>query len=476
MPTKITNKDKEFLLKVSLPERTMTYTPIAHSFAIDKIMNALQNKGMIIEKESYRASANGNIANGVFEIKHTDEEHGLKMICCFSNSYDKSTRFSVAIGAQVMSSGNYFLSDISWIRKHSGRADVEANNIIKEHAEKAEEYFKKLLDLKTVMEKQVCTKERFGSMIGQLYVNELLSTDQISECNKQWKAMEISTKNDKIYLWTAFQYILQALQSTHPGKWIINQALTTMYVSNMFKIKQYMHNEQTELDFTESDEIANPSVEVNNSITENVEEEDEETIEEVEDNVCHVTVLNTEEHPNNGTLEGTEYDDTDKVHVTVLNTEEHPNGGTLEGTEYEDTDTPHITVLAEPVLGEYEDDKTEDESIDTSAEIDELFHEIEEVVKENVEPTVEDDVTIIEDTATTDQPQQEPDEEVIETIDDTVIVEEGEDNQVRDNIILNEIKVTLQEIIDNFDGVFVAFDEGDTYRVVTNDDVYHICK
>ena len=124
---------KEDLVSATLPPATATYTVISHDFAITTIKEELEANGFTIEKEEYRGTAGAKVANGLFVITY-GEDPDLAMSYSFTNSYDKSARFRAAIGAYVKANDSVIIANMDfWKRKHTGTADSETKELIKEH-------------------------------------------------------------------------------------------------------------------------------------------------------------------------------------------------------------------------------------------------------------------------------------------------------------------------------------------------------
>ena len=98
--TKPTSCTAEDLSAVQYPNHGKTYTVIRHKFLIDAARSILKTHGFNIKNEEYKSTANGNIAQGIYQIESTQDSE-LGMMFAWSNSYDKSTRFQCGIGAFV---------------------------------------------------------------------------------------------------------------------------------------------------------------------------------------------------------------------------------------------------------------------------------------------------------------------------------------------------------------------------------------
>ena len=144
MPTKIGNVDKTTLLNVALPNHGATYTVISHKFVMDTVEKELQARGYVIKEEVYRATSNGQIATGAYELNHNSDPE-LSLMFAWTNSYNKQVKFRAVTGAKILANGSYMIlgEQGSWIRKHTGTADKEAEQSIIDQITHANLYYNK---------------------------------------------------------------------------------------------------------------------------------------------------------------------------------------------------------------------------------------------------------------------------------------------------------------------------------------------
>jgi hypothetical protein len=275
MPKKLGTVDRSVLTAAALPPATKTYTVISHSFIINTIVQALEDNGFELNGEEYKCTTDANVASGTFMITYAGDED-LNMMYSFNNSYDKSLRFRAAIGAQINVNGSYMVGNTdSWIRKHTGTADQEAHDLINDHIANASMYFDQLVQDKENMKQMVISKSEFGAILGELFIKDHLTVDQISHCRKQFMSAsfnyeEMPSKHN-INLWTAYMIIADALRQSHPAKWMSTQVATHLYFVSKYNI--------TNFDEEETDEYMDPELSESNSeedsvITEDISDEE----------------------------------------------------------------------------------------------------------------------------------------------------------------------------------------------------------
>ena len=236
MPKKIKDCTWDYLKGIPLPVHADTYTVISHENVMDYSKTALINAGFTIEREEYRATADGQIAQGVFRLHYgTDQE--LSMMFAWTNSYNKQVRFKCGVGAYVNKTGTVMVcGDIgSWSRKHTGTADTETQETIDEQVANAHMYYDQLCADKTAMESITMNKRKQAQMLGILFAEyQILTTEQASIIRDQMKRPS-HVYSDSNSLWAFYNYVTIALQQSHPKTWMEDQRILHMFISEVNK-------------------------------------------------------------------------------------------------------------------------------------------------------------------------------------------------------------------------------------------------
>ena len=239
MPKKIGCVDKSVLINAALPPQTKTYTVISHQYAINTIEKALKDNGFEVESEEYRCATGAKVATGKFIVNYA-EDPDLKMMYAFSNSYDKSLRFRASIGAMVTANEAYMVNQIDlWNRKHTGTADNETEKLINRHISNAKVYFGQLQEAKESMKSIHIDKRTFGQMIGELFITECLSIDQVSTIAKEYAAPSFNYSTPANNLWTCYNHIIHSLRSSHPSNWMQNQIAVHLFFVSRYDLVQF---------------------------------------------------------------------------------------------------------------------------------------------------------------------------------------------------------------------------------------------
>jgi hypothetical protein len=274
-----------------LPPATNTYTVISHQYAIDTITKALGANNFKIESEQYKSTAEAKVASGTFIITYGDDPD-LAMSYSFSNSYDKSRRFKAAVGALVRTNNSFMVSNMDfWRRKHTGTADTETEDLIKEHILNAKDYFEELKSHKQAMQGIEIDKGTFGAIIGQLFIDGYLTVDQFSMAAKEYANPSHVYTTGPNNLWTCYNHIIYALKNTHPAKWLQCQAAVHLFFVAKYDLAHFDDDEET-LDedlLEDTDDIQDNTEEQEEESSEETSEEEVESAEESADN--NVTVV-----------------------------------------------------------------------------------------------------------------------------------------------------------------------------------------
>ena len=216
-----TNKSitEEELLQVSLPEQTETYIVISHEFAINKVREHLATAGFEIIAEAYRSNYEGTVARGAYHIKQGDDPE-MQMMFSWVNSYDKSTKFQCGVGAVNTNNGSYLLTKdmTNFIRKHTGATVLEeVETTIEDQISKSYNFFAELVKDKQAMCEIVIEPQKFGELLGRMYVNAgIITTQQISAIKQEFESPSYNYTTPDFSLWTLYNHILSIIKLSHP--------------------------------------------------------------------------------------------------------------------------------------------------------------------------------------------------------------------------------------------------------------------
>ena len=234
MPKKIQDCSKAHLISIDLPVHGDSYTVISHESVMDYAYTELANAGFGIVTEDYRATADGQIAQGIYRLNYNSDPE-LSMMFAWTNSYNKQVRFKCGVGAYVNQIGTVMVcGDMgSWARKHTGSADEETVQTIKDQITDAKMYYNQLVADKEAMKGISMTKRKQSQLLGILFAEyKILTTEQASmirnEMDKPSHVFE-----DTNSLWAFYNYVTTALQHSHPKTWMEDQRVLHYFISSV---------------------------------------------------------------------------------------------------------------------------------------------------------------------------------------------------------------------------------------------------
>ena len=234
MPRKIENTTKAHLVSIPLPNHAATYTVISHQFIIDYAFQSLATAGFGIVDEEYRCTADGQIAQGIYKLNFNNDPE-LSMMFAWTNSYNKQVKFKCVVGAYINNTGSVMISGEvgSWVRKHTGTADTEVKSTIDDYISNANMYYNQLCSDKAAMELVTLNKRKQSQLLGVLFAEyEILTTEQASMIRDQMKRpQQIFTNTES--LWAFYNYVTNALQSSHPKTWMEDQRILHYFIGTI---------------------------------------------------------------------------------------------------------------------------------------------------------------------------------------------------------------------------------------------------
>jgi len=263
MPVKTSYMTEESLRAIPLPNHGGQYAVIPHADIIDETKRQLSAAGFAIDKELYKTSLDGQIAQGVYHLQYgNDTDMGLMF--AWSNSYNKQQRFKCAAGAQVFICMNGVVSgDLSnFNRKHMGKnAMQDVINSIQEQISKASVHFDNLVKDKDMLKNVMLSPKDKGTILGQLFADdEILTLTQVGIVKREIDKPSHHYNADVNSAWTMYNHITFALKESHPGHYINDHQKVHQYFVNAFgqlvtTTNQLVDPEQPEEETQETPEL-----------------------------------------------------------------------------------------------------------------------------------------------------------------------------------------------------------------------------
>jgi hypothetical protein len=250
MAVRIKEATREYLCSVPLPVFEDSYTVISHESVMDFTLAQLTQFGFNVTSESFRCTADGNIAQGTYYLNYDGDEE-IGMMFAWSNSYNKQMRFKCAIGGYVFVCLNGMIcGDMgSWSRKHTGIADVETQKTIADQISNAQVYYDRLVTDKNIMKEIVIDSKRQAELLGVLFAEyEILTTEQMSLVKQQMEKPSYFYNGDLNSLWSFYNHVTFALKKSHPRNWMEDQRKLHWFLNMEFDLENFQTVEDTEVE------------------------------------------------------------------------------------------------------------------------------------------------------------------------------------------------------------------------------------
>lgn len=234
MPKKIKECTKAQLIAVELPTHGDSYTVISHESVINYVYTELAAAGFGVVSETFRATADGQIAHGIHVLQYQSDPE-LSMMFAWTNSYNKQVRFKCGVGAYVNQIGTTMVcGDMgSWARKHTGSADEETVTTIKEQIKDAQMYYDQLKSDKDAMKDIKLNKRKQAQLLGILFAEyQILTTEQASMVRSEM-IKPTHVFEDTSSLWAFYNHVTTALQASHPKTWMEDQRVLHYFISSV---------------------------------------------------------------------------------------------------------------------------------------------------------------------------------------------------------------------------------------------------
>lgn len=119
--------------KVSTPEPSDRWHPIAHDCLVEQFRDAVDNTSLEIVNEHHSLHRYGQRYFGLFQVRGANRKHGDEVgtVMCLRNSHDKAFRAGIAAGdAPFVCSNLIFSNEIVLGRRHTTNILVDLPSVI----------------------------------------------------------------------------------------------------------------------------------------------------------------------------------------------------------------------------------------------------------------------------------------------------------------------------------------------------------
>lgn len=252
MPVKTLFVGEQELRNVALPQFGGRYTVIPHGYIIDKVKTELQKNGLQVTGSTYRATINGEIAQGIYKLSYS-EDPDMAMMFAWSNSYNKTMSFRCAVGAQVFVCMNGVVSgDMGqFSRRHTGSAlsDVDAQ-VVNQLGDSLTDY-RLLIQDKEILKNIILTPKEKGTILGRLFAEEeILTLTQTGIVKREMFKPSFQYNADKDSAWSMYNHITLSLKESHPLNYLSDHRRVHEFFMKEYggKISPMMVTEQNKVE------------------------------------------------------------------------------------------------------------------------------------------------------------------------------------------------------------------------------------
>jgi hypothetical protein len=214
---------KDMLLTAEIPQETKTYKPITHQQLIDLTLESIHQAGFELDKETYSAAREGNVANGRYTITNVADSE-MQLQIGWQNSYDKSMSLKFAIGTRIFICENGCVSGDygAFRKKHVGEIQTFTPNAITEYIKQAGDAFQKMQSDRENMKHIELTKRTTAELIGRMIIEEnIIESTQLNIIRGQIEnpSFDYGAPGS---LWELYQHTTYAMKEVHPSLWMRN--------------------------------------------------------------------------------------------------------------------------------------------------------------------------------------------------------------------------------------------------------------
>ena len=228
---------KQAIIDTELPQYGKTYCVIPNRDIVNTAENSFSLNGLKILDERFRATYSNQICTGTYFLDYSKDEN-YNLVFVFTNSYNKQKRFESGIGVSVSidkrtaeGTENVKIPIISkvsnWKRKHTGTANIEAYQMIDSQIMDYTSMYDSVMEDLRKMEGSCITKLDFAHMLGEMFVEGVISSSQLNIVFNEFKSPRLFKKiydedNDCANLYKVYISICYALMEDHPTTYLQN--------------------------------------------------------------------------------------------------------------------------------------------------------------------------------------------------------------------------------------------------------------
>ena len=221
------------LFNVPLPEKTQSYSPVAHQFIDELIEDKIKHSGLQIVGKRYKVASGGNQAVGLIDLKADSGTFNYSL--GWQNSYDKTRPVSFVAGTIVIACTNgMLLGDSKFIRKHTGEVMMEMSDRIDEVMYEVKALLNQSIDYRARMQIIELDTKATAELCGRLFMEQdIINSTQLNIIRGNYHAPGYWEEVGHS-LWNFYNHTTHALKTTHPYNYLVNHKKLQQFVETEF--------------------------------------------------------------------------------------------------------------------------------------------------------------------------------------------------------------------------------------------------
>lgn len=230
-----TRSEQEIVDPTLIPSKTETYQPLPNSDFIEMIHRMVDNAGLSVTDKKYKTNKKTTQVFGVFTLD--DESEGISTQVGMINSYDKSRRAAIAIGANVHLCSNLSFSSFKAFRMHRGHNFWDDIRAIMRSAQGRLRRAKDSVQRRyNVLEQIELSENDRDWFVGHLLCENVIGVNQVSQLKKTLTGEEdyvFGTEN----WYDLNMHLTEVLKDSHPYHIVDDHMTAEDHLTKMARVK-----------------------------------------------------------------------------------------------------------------------------------------------------------------------------------------------------------------------------------------------
>ena len=227
---------REIITAAALPTETRTYKPVSHASLIDLTLKSIDAAGFKLDKETYSAARDGNVANGRYTISNVSDSE-MQLEIGWQNSYDKTMSLKFAIGTRILVCSNGCVSGDygAFRKKHRGDIQDFTPFAITEYIKSAGDVFALMQIERQKMKEIELNKRTTAELVGRMFIeDQIIQSTQLNIIKRQLEA-PTHDYGAPGSLWELYQHTTYSMKELHPSLWMNSHIEAHQFFLNELK-------------------------------------------------------------------------------------------------------------------------------------------------------------------------------------------------------------------------------------------------